>query len=97
MPNVANLINKSNTKNLMNKQCREPPKCNCINKTDCCLRGKCQYKSVVYKVEVYCDHNATKNNKKVYIESTQDVFKKDFIIINVVSLMRHITNLSKFF
>ena len=42
------------------------------------------------KVEVYCDHNAIKNNKKVSIGSTQDVLKEDFIILNVVSLMRHI-------
>ena len=70
VPNVANFINKSNTKKLMNKQCREPLKYNCINKTDCPLRGKCQYENVVYKVEVYCDHNAIKyNNKKIYIGS----------------------------
>ena len=58
----------------MNKQCKEAPNCNCIKKTDGPLWGKCQYASVVYKVEVYCDHNAIKNNnKKVYIGSTQDI------------------------
>ena len=57
----------------MNKQRKEPPKCNCINKTNCPLRSKCQYESVVYKVEVYCDHNVTKNKNKVFIGSTQEV------------------------
>ena len=79
MLNVFNLINKSNIKKLMNKQSKEPPKSKCIGKTNCPLRGKCPYKSRVYKVEVYCNHNAMKNNnKKVYIESTQDAFKKGF-------------------
>ena len=75
MASVANLIDKSNTKKLMNKQHKEPPKCNCINKTNCPLKGKCQYESVVYELELYCDNNVIKN-KKVYIGTTQDVFKK---------------------
>ena len=61
----------------MNKQHKDPPLCNCIYKTNCPLRCKCQYESVVYKVEVYCRYNAIKiNKKKVYIGSTQDVKKK---------------------
>ena len=41
--NVVDLINKSSTKKkIMNKQHNEPPKCNCINKTDCPLRDKSQ-------------------------------------------------------
>ena len=48
----------------MNKQNKEPPKFNYINKTNYPLMGKCQYKSVIYKVEVYCDHDASKNNNK---------------------------------
>ena len=53
MPNVANLIDKSNTKKLRIKQRLEPPKCNWINKATCSLKGKCQYKFRVYKMEVY--------------------------------------------
>ena len=41
MPDVANLINKRNTKKLKNKQHSEFPKCNCINKVTCPLKGKC--------------------------------------------------------
>ena len=62
----------------MNKQHKELPKYNCSNKTNCSLRSKCQYKSVVYKVEVYCDNNTIKNHKKMYIGSTQDGLKKRF-------------------
>ena len=69
----------------MNKQSKEPPKCNCINKTNCPLRGKCQYECVVYKVEVYCDHNAIKNNKKCILDLLKMFLKKDFITINIVS------------
>ena len=59
----------------MNKQSKEPPKCSCIDKTNCPLKGDCQYEILVYKVDVYCEHNAIKNNnKKVYIGSTQGVF-----------------------
>ena len=46
----------------MKKQRREPLKCTLINETDCPLSDKCQYESVVYKVEVIYDYNAVKNN-----------------------------------
>ena len=73
----------------MNKQHSKPPKRNCITKTDCLFCGKCQYETVVYKVELYCDHDAiNNNNKKVYL--LKMFLKKYFIIINVVSPMRHI-------
>ena len=53
-----------------------PLKCNCLNKIDCPLKGKCRYECVVYKVVIYCDHNGIKNNnKKVYVGYTQDVKK----------------------
>ena len=41
MPTVANLINKSYTKKLRIKQHVASPKCNCINKATCPLKGKC--------------------------------------------------------
>ena len=75
----------------MNKQSKEPLKCNCINKSNCPLRGKCQYESVVYKVEIYCGHNVIENNnkKKCLLDLLKILKKQDFIAINVVSLMRH--------
>ena len=46
-PNVANLINNSDAKKLRNKQCSEPPKCNCIDNTIHPLKEKCQYECTV--------------------------------------------------
>ena len=63
LPNAANLINKSNTKRFQNNQCIEPPKCNCINKANYSLKGKCQYVCILlYKLEV---HNCGPNNSNV--------------------------------
>ena len=69
MPNVINLISKSNTKKLMNNQCSEPPKCNCTNKVNCPLKGKCQYECRVYKVEVHShgSNNSRVGNNDIYI------------------------------
>ena len=41
----------------MYKQSKEPPKCNCINKTNRFIRGKWLYESLEYNVEVYREHN----------------------------------------
>ena len=80
LPDVGNLINKSNTKKLRNKQCIETPKCNCINKDTCPLKGKCQYECIVYEMEVYSckpnNGNVSCNDKKVYVGSSQGPFKK---------------------
>ena len=77
MPNVAYLINKSNTKNLNNKQHINFPRCNCINKAACLLKDKCQYECIVYKVEVHssgpknCNrYNNSCNGKIVYVGPT---------------------------
>ena len=74
MPNLANLINKTNIKKLRNKQHIEPPKCNCINKAAFPLKGKCQYECIVYMVEIYGyrpnNSNVNSNDKKVYVGST---------------------------
>ena len=40
MPNVANLIYKSNLKNLGTKQRMEPQKLNCVNKATCVVKDK---------------------------------------------------------
>ena len=63
MPNIANLINKSNTKKLNNKQYIEFPRCNYINKATCRLKGKWQYELIVYKFKVYSSGpNSSSNN-----------------------------------
>ena len=58
MPNVANLINKSNIKELSNNQRNEPTKCNRTNKTNCHLKRKGQFECIVYKVKIHsCGHD----------------------------------------
>ena len=64
MPNVSNLINKSRIKKLWNKQHSEPFKCMFISKTDYPLKGKCQYKCIVYEVEEYGYRPNNRNNVK---------------------------------
>ena len=79
----------------------EFPRCNCINKAACLLKGKCQYECLEYKIEVYnngSNNNNNDNRKKVYAGSTQGAFKKD-IIIEVVSahdIYRHRSSLSNY-
>ena len=62
MPNVANLIIKSNNNSLRTNQCIEPTKRNCINKTIFPWKGKCQYECVIYNLE---EHTYGPKNIKV--------------------------------
>ena len=64
MPNVTNLINKSNTEKLNYKQHSEFLRCNFINKTACPLKGKFQYECIVYKFEVY--NSGTELNEPIH-------------------------------
>ena len=100
MPHVASLINKSSIKKFRNNQHIKPLKCNCTNKTNCSLKGKCQFECIVYKVEVHScgsNHgNISRNIKKVYIGSTQGPFKKDIIIIEVSLHVKYIDRHSLF-
>ena len=70
MTNAASLINKNNQRN----------KCNCTNKTNSTLKGKCQFECKGYKEEEHSrksnDNNVNRNVKKVYVGSTQGTFKK---------------------
>ena len=74
MPNVASLINKINIKKLRNTQHIEPPKCNCINKTNYHLKEKSQHGCIEYTLDVYNgasnNSNISRNVKKVYVSST---------------------------
>ena len=65
MPNINSIINKSNTVKLNKEQYNEDSKYNCNNKTECPLKGKCRYKCIVYKVEVYNREPHNSKNKKV--------------------------------
>ena len=78
MPNINSIINKSNTIKLNKEQYNEAPKCNCYNKTECPLKGKCWYECIIYKVEVYNSEPHNCKNKKVYFGSTQGTFKQRY-------------------
>ena len=74
MPNINNIINKSNIAKLNKEKNKLIVKCNCRDKVKCPLEGKCKQECVVYKVEVYSDPGNDRN-KKVYFGSTQGEFK----------------------
>ena len=76
MPNVANLIYKSNTEKLRNKQRIEFPKCNCINKTTCPLKGKCQYECIIYKIALYGELSTGHHDRGAPKKHLKDSLKK---------------------
>ena len=53
MPDINNIINKSNMMKLSKEKDKETAKCNCRDKATYPLKGKCQQECMVYKVEVY--------------------------------------------
>ena len=48
------------------------PTCNCREKIDCPVEGKCQHKNVIFSVTV----THTSNNIKEYVRFTSRMFKK---------------------
>ena len=86
MSKFSTLISRSNSKKPQRNRNTEPPDCNRIKKENCPLKGRCQIECVVYKAEVLNLSNKSnnKNNKKVYVGSTQGpLINKDIIIIKV--------------
>ena len=72
MPNVGQMLKAHNKKVLnvdMTNDQDQP--CNCRNKTNCPLQGKCQTKSVIYKADV-TQENGTVHS---YIGLTEHTFK----------------------
>ena len=69
MPNMGQKINKHNSKILTEK--KEEPKCNCRNKEECPLPGRCQIDKVVYRATV-----TTNNKTETYVGLTAGSFKK---------------------
>lgn len=77
MPNVASLINGYNMRKTKDKPQTAHPRCNCRNKKTCPLQGMCQQECVIYQVKICKDIvNNNDENSKIYIGSTQNVFKK---------------------
>ena len=69
MPNMGQKINNHNSKMLTEK--KEELKCNCRNKEECPLPGKCQIDKVVYRATV-----TTNNKTETYVGLTAGNFKK---------------------
>ena len=72
---MASIVAKNNSKVLSSTQGRNPndEKCNCRNKAECPLPGKCQIKSVIYQATV-----KTTNTTENYIGLTANTFKERF-------------------
>ena len=63
MPNVGRLLKAHNQKVLKQHQGdstdQDSATCNCRNKTNCSLSGKCQVKSIVYQANVLSEDGAS--------------------------------------
>ena len=51
-PNIKNVIQQHNSKNLQSPKIKETKPCNCRNPTDCPLTNKCLTRSIVYQATV---------------------------------------------
>ena len=74
MNNMKKHINKHNNKISSNTDRNDPNKrmCNCRQKNECPLDGKCLTESIVYEAKVSCE---TTNVVKTYIGLTEPTFK----------------------
>ena len=64
---------KAHNNSLVNEKKREEPKCNCRNKQECPLPGKCTIENVIYETTI-----ATTQETKKYIGLTSNTFKTRF-------------------
>ena len=71
MPNMKSLITNHNNKILNKKE--NTDNCNCRNKEQCPIKGKCQTEAIVYIASV-----STDNSTKTYIGSCETSFKKRY-------------------
>ena len=72
LPNMASIIAKNNSRvlNTIVDQIPADETCNCRNKTECPLPGKCQIESVIYQASVN-----TATGEETYIGLTANSFK----------------------
>ena len=73
MPNMPSIINKRNKEQLSSDLKRTPPSCNCRDKNNCPLEGKCRTSSVIYKATL-----STNNSTKHYYGCCEPEFKSRF-------------------
>lgn len=75
MPNMKAVISRHNNKILHQNEAAAPPTCNCQNKAECPLPGRCTIQRVCYQADVErLDTGAV----ETYTGATMDSFKKRF-------------------
>ena len=77
MPNVKNRIDQHNRSRLQ-KPTNTPDICNCRNRNNCPLEGKCQQSGIIYQTTVIATHPApgrTIEKEETYIGLTDTPFK----------------------
>ena len=75
MKNVNSIIkshNRKTIKNFLDKKEKEGKMCNCRQKENCPLQGKCLTSQIIYKAIVT---NTNSNTQKIYIGQTGGKFK----------------------
>ena len=79
MSDICTLISRGNSKKLKRNKNTEPQNCNCI-KEKCPHKGRYQIEFEVYKAEVLnpSSYSNNRNDKKVYVGSTQGPFKQRY-------------------
>ena len=79
MPNVQNAI-ASHNKNILrqeeHKHKAKEPECNCRQRNNCPLKGKCLTKAVVYQATVT---NSNNNENQTYVGLTETSFKTRYL------------------
>ena len=74
MENIAQIIKKHNQR-ISSRKGKPIPSCNCKNKEECPMNGKCHVQNVVYK----CTVSATTNfPKRVYLGVAEGDWKQRF-------------------
>ena len=71
-PNMESIVNANN---IINSTAQEPDRCNCRNRENCPLPGKCTIKNIIYQATV-----STSENKKYYIGQTSTTFKTRYSV-----------------
>ena len=86
--NVGNII-KSNNKKLIKSSNHHEQPCNCGEKDDCPLEGKCRTKNIIYK----CIVSTSGHTDKVYLETAEGDSKKRYY--NHISSFKNKTQMNK--
>ena len=76
LPNVKNMISSHNKKLLTKPTNLSSQTCNCNNKQDCPLEGKCLQSNLIYQANITTETGTV--NERIYIGSAGNTFKERF-------------------